>query len=82
MHVGSDDRKASAGELRPQAEGDVPTCPNRDREWVCRRTEDETQGHKSSLAPAPNSLVRYIHTHSKPSEKSKNIILASRDTRD
>lgn len=31
-HVGSDDRKVSAGELRPQAEGDVPTCANRETE--------------------------------------------------
>lgn len=82
MHVGSDDRKVSAGESRPKAEGDVPTCANRDTEWACRRSEDETQGHESSLAPAPNSLVRYTQTHSKPTEKSKSIILVSRDMRD
>lgn len=50
-----------------------------DRKWVCSATEEETQGQRSSLAPAPSSLV--THTHTQLIVKSKRIILVPRDTR-
>ena len=53
---GCKDGKVSAGEMRPQAGGDVRTGAIR---VGMRRRGEETQDHESSLTQAPNSLGRW-----------------------
>lgn len=74
----TNDGKVHTGELRRQAAGGVPTRANSETDWVCRRGEEDST--KSSSPRWLGDTSMYIY--SKPTAKSKGVILVPRDTRD